>query len=88
MLKYKVRRKLVLQVSGMKKNYIALSSITYAIKAKKILNLQGIRCEIERTPKNLGKGCGYSISFLVPPEEIFPRLRAAGISWKAHGTAE
>ena len=40
---------------------IALSSITYAIKAKNLLNSSGYYCEIERTPKGLAKGCGYSI---------------------------
>lgn len=43
------------------KYYIALTSITYAIKAKNLLNSSGYYCEIERTPKVLSKGCGYSI---------------------------
>jgi len=43
------------------KTLIALSSITYAIKAKILLNSAGYYCEIERTPKQLSKGCGYSI---------------------------
>lgn len=43
------------------KTLIALSSITYAIKAKNLLNSAGYYCEIERTPKKLAKGCGYSI---------------------------
>jgi len=43
------------------KSIIALSSITYAIKAKNLLNCSGYYCEIERTPKQLAKGCGYSI---------------------------
>ncbi len=44
-----------------KKTIIALSSITYAIKAKNLLNSAGYYCEIERTPKELATGCGYSI---------------------------
>ena len=43
------------------KNIIALTSITYAIKAKNILNSYGYYCEIQRTPKDLSHGCGYSI---------------------------
>ncbi len=43
------------------KHLIALTSITYAIKAKNLLNSIGYYCEIERTPKDLSKGCGYSI---------------------------
>ncbi len=42
-------------------NIIALTSITYAMKAKKLLNSFGYYCEILRTPKKLAKGCGYSI---------------------------
>lgn len=43
------------------KTLIALTSITYAVKAKNLLNNTGYYCEIERTPKGLAKGCGYSI---------------------------
>jgi len=46
----------------MKKTYIAMSSITFAMRAKDVLSRSGIRCEIVRTPKNLGTGCGYSIA--------------------------
>ena len=45
----------------MQKSLIAVSSITYAMKAKKLLNNMGLYCEIQKTPKNLGSGCGYSI---------------------------
>ena len=38
-----------------------MTSITYALKAKKLLNEKRIYCEIEKTPKNTGSGCGYSI---------------------------
>lgn len=40
---------------------IAVSSITYAMKAKRLLNKLGYYCEIEKTPKGLSSGCGYSI---------------------------
>lgn len=40
---------------------IALTSITYAIKAQNLLKSMGYYCEIQRTPKTLGTGCGYSI---------------------------
>lgn len=45
----------------MKYTLIAVSSITYAMKAKRLLNGMGYYCEIEKTPKNLSSGCGYSI---------------------------
>ncbi|MDE6148765.1 MAG: DUF3343 domain-containing protein [Ruminococcus sp.] len=45
----------------MGKTLITMTSITYAMKAKAILNNRKIYCEIEKTPKNVGSGCGYSI---------------------------
>lgn len=46
----------------MGKPLIMVSSITYAMKAKQILNSVGIRSEIERTPKrDMKNGCGYSL---------------------------
>ncbi len=44
----------------MKKSLIAMTSITYAMKAKNLLNSLKYYCEIQRTPKGLGTGCGYS----------------------------
>ena len=43
------------------KTYIIIGSITYAMKAKELLNSHGISCLVERTPKNAGSGCGYSL---------------------------
>ena len=42
----------------MKLYLIAMRSITYAIKAKELLNRLGLFCEIEKTPKDLASGCG------------------------------
>ncbi len=39
----------------------SLSSVTYAIKAHSILRKNGYRCEVIKTPKDMGKSCGYSI---------------------------
>lgn len=54
----------------MPKSLIAMTSITYAMKAKRLLNDKGYYCEIVRTPKNLGTGCGYSLSVTKDPREI------------------
>ena len=54
----------------MKKSLIAMTSITYAMKAKNLLNSLKYYCEIQRTPKDLGTGCGYSIAVTAPPAEI------------------
>ncbi len=46
----------------MSKPLIMVSSVTYAMKGKQILNSMGIRSEIERTPKrDMKNGCGYSL---------------------------
>lgn len=64
------------------KALIALSSITYANKAKKLLNDMGLYCEIERTPKNLSSGCGYSIRVADNLGMILPLLVRNGIMYK------
>ena len=67
----------------MKRNLIAMTSITYSMKAKEILNSMGIYCEIERTPKNLGSGCGYSIRVKSDTDEIVRILENNNIPYKA-----
>ena len=64
----------------------AVSSITYANKAKKILNDRGYFCEIEKTPRNLASGCGYSIRTLASHQEIAPILAESGIATKGSTT--
>ena len=66
----------------MNKTLLAMSSITYAMKAKEILNSRGIYCEIERTPKNLGSGCGYSIRVKTDVKKVVEILGRYGISPK------
>lgn len=61
---------------------IAVSSITYAMKAKRILNNMGYFCEVEKTPKNLSSGCGYSIRVRDDPDLIAEILTKNGISYK------
>lgn len=46
----------------MDKPLIMVSSVTYAMKGKQLLNSAGIRAEIERTPKrDVKNACGYSL---------------------------
>ena len=46
----------------MKKALFVLSSITYAMKGRDLLNAKGIKCEIKRVPKNkVLSGCGYGL---------------------------
>ena len=67
----------------MKYTLIAVSSITYAMKAKRLLNGMGYYSEIEKTPKNLSSGCGYSIRVKDSSEVIIGILKNNGIEYKA-----
>lgn len=69
-------------VIKMTKRYIAMTSITYAMKAKTLLNEKKFYCEIERTPKNLGTGCGYSIVVKADPQEVAAVLSQNRIPYK------
>lgn len=65
---------------------IALTSITYAIKAQNLLKSLGYYCEIQRTPKTLGTGCGYSIRVKGDLLAVLKILEQASI--KQNGTME
>lgn len=42
------------------KVYFLCSSVTYAIKGKKLIKAEGIGSAVRRSPENMGsKGCGY-----------------------------
>jgi hypothetical protein len=64
------------------KHLITMTSITYAVKAQNLLLSKGYKCSIVSTPKNLGSGCGYSISVYDNPETIATILRKNGIKYK------
>ena len=66
----------------MKKSLIAMTSITYAMKAKNLLNSLKYYCEIQRTPKDLGTGCGYSIAVTAHTEEITAILEKERIPFR------
>ena len=66
----------------MKKSLIAMTSITYAMKAKNLLNSLKYYCEIQRTPKDLGTGCGSSIAVTAPTEEITAILEKERIPFR------
>ena len=66
----------------MKKYAITMSSITYAMKAKEYLDSLGYRCEVERTRKNIGSGCGYSVVVNEDPDIITQQLDRRHIPYK------
>ncbi|MCD7785459.1 MAG: DUF3343 domain-containing protein [Oscillospiraceae bacterium] len=72
----------------MKYTLLAVSSITYAMKAKKLLNSMGIFCEVSKTPKNLASGCGYSVRIRDNPDYVSGLLEKNGIAVKDRTTVE
>lgn len=64
----------------MRKELILLPSVTYAMKAKSILDTMHIRSYIQRTPKNAGvKSCGYCLFVPGRTDEAEKLLREKGI---------
>lgn len=64
------------------KYLIGMTSITYAVKAQKLLNSKGYRCDVISTPKTVGSGCGYSLSVRDDPRMITALLRENNIKYK------
>ena len=69
-------------VKIMKNHLIGMTSITYAVKAQKLLISKGYRCQVVSTPPNVGSGCGYSLSVSDDPQIITDILSRAGIKYK------
>ena len=67
----------------MNKCYVALTSITYAMKAKDMFERNGIRCDVVRTPKNIGSGCGYSVAVRTNAAKAEALLRDNRIPFKS-----
>lgn len=65
----------------MKKVIIKVGSVTYAMKAKNILQQYGMRAKVIKTvstKKNVG--CGYSVSVENPKQNVAELLRREGIT--------
>ena len=67
---------------------INVSSVTYAMKSKNILNNSGYYCEIEREERNKRSGCGYAIRIKDDPAVICGILERNGITTGERRTAE
>ncbi len=67
---------------------ISVSSVTYAMKSKTVLNNLGHYCEIERQEKNSRTGCGYLIRIKDDPSVIVPILERNGIRVRERKTVE
>ncbi len=59
---------------------ILLPSVTYAMKAKNILEKHNIRAYIQRTPKNIGiRSCGYCLFVPENTDQAERILRMNGV---------
>lgn len=67
---------------------IGVSSVTYAMKAKTLLNNMGYYCEIERQDRNTRTGCGYILRVRDDPQLISDILEKNGIKTKDRRTVE
>ena len=64
----------------MKQELILVSSITYAIKAKTLLERAGFRAYTARLPRNIQNvGCGYCVYVTRGTDRAEQLLRKAGI---------
>lgn len=64
----------------MKKELILVPSVTYAMKAKSILDQYTVRSYIQRTPKNIGiKSCGYCLFVPNETDRAEQLLRKKGV---------
>lgn len=73
----------------MKKDLIMVSSITYAMKGKDLLERAGFRAFIMRLPKNIeNAGCGYCIYVNRDTDRAEELLRRAGIRVSGRYTQE
>ena len=61
--------------------YITFRSVTHAQRGEQLLNQQGIRCALQRTPRWMEeKGCGYSLRVdMLDTVGAVELLRGAGI---------
>lgn len=64
----------------MNQELILVPSVTYAMKAKSVLDNNRIKSFIQRTPKNTGiKSCGYCLYVPHRADEAEELLRTEGI---------
>lgn len=68
----------------MKFYYITFRSVTYAQRGERLLEKEGIRCTLLRTPKWMeSQGCGYSLQLWAPdPGQGVALLRSAGVPFR------
>ncbi len=67
----------------MKMNFITFRSVTPAQRAQRILQADGIRCSLQRTPRYMqDRGCGYCLKLRAGDAlNAVEKLRAGGASF-------
>lgn len=67
----------------MKKLSVRVGSVTYALKAKQVLQQNGISASVRKTPSaKSNEGCGYAVVVERTPENVGAILQRAGIACK------
>lgn len=61
--------------------FITFRSVTHGQKGEKVLQKEGVRCTLQRTPRWMEeKGCGYSLRIWTKePMQAVAALRASGV---------
>lgn len=67
---------------NVQKHIIAFASVTFANKAKTVLNKAGHSAEIRRTPANIAHGCGYSVLTDAPSAALIKLMEDNKIPYK------
>lgn len=80
---YKGKSDFFSRLKGMKilnKLIVKVGSVTYALKAKDILQNRGIASQIKKTANpSKGEGCGYSVIIPDAGDSVIGILRLSGI---------
>ena len=64
----------------MERPLIMMTSVTYAMRGRELLQRYGISAEVRRTPKNTRRqGCGYSLYVPSKTDEAEQLLKKNGI---------
>ncbi len=68
---------------NMKTVTFAFPSVTLASKAQSVLEQNGVKARLVRTPRTLASGCGYSVAAETDTAKAAALLSAAGLHYKA-----
>lgn len=68
------------EVTNLNGTIIRLTSVTYAMRAQRLLEQRGIRAYVKKLPRGLSAhGCGYGVSVVGDVDEAARLIAQAGI---------